>query len=119
MIGIFVTFNVKPEFLEQFMDASYGDAAGSVGNEPGCFRFDIMTDQRISTRIYFYEVYKDQAAVDAHITYPHYLKWKSEVADYIEHDPQIIFMESAEFPLYSSADLWINQKNHMVDEIKS
>ena len=66
MIGIFVTFNIKSSFLEQFMQASYGDAKGSVGNEPGCFRFDILQDQKISTRVHFYEIYKDQAAVEAH-----------------------------------------------------
>ena len=118
MIGIFVTFNIKSFFLEQFMQASYGDAKGSVGNEPGCFRFDILQDQKLSTRVHFYEIYKDQAAVEAHRKYPHYLKWKSEVEEYFENEPEITFFETAEFPMYSSVDLWIQQKNHMVKEIK-
>ena len=67
MIAIFVTFNIKLANLNQFMLASYGDAEGSVGNEPGCFRFDILKDKEVATRVHFYEVYKDQAAVDAHI----------------------------------------------------
>ena len=118
MIAIFVTFNVKPVRLDQFMQASYGDAEASVGNEPGCFRFDILKDQKSPSRVHFYEVYKDQAAVDAHIKYPHYLKWRAEVEDYFENEPQITFMETAEFPIYSSDDLWKQQKHHMVNKIK-
>ena len=83
MIAIFVTFNIKLANLNQFMLASYGDAEGSVGNEPGCFRFDILKDKEVATRVHFYEVYKDQAAVDAHIKYPHYLNWRAEVEDYM------------------------------------
>ena len=119
MIGIFVTFNIKPSCLEQFMGASYGDAKGSVSNEPGCFRFDILKDQKISNRVHFYEVYKDQVAFEAHIKYPHYIKWRSEVKEFFENEPEITFMETAEFPIYSSVDLWVQQKNHMVNQIKS
>jgi len=28
-------------------------------------------------------------------------------------------METAEFPIYSSDDLWMQQKHHMVSKIKS
>tara|TARA_Y100000590_G_C15746699_1_gene1022332 strand:- start:1095 stop:1454 length:360 start_codon:yes stop_codon:yes gene_type:complete len=119
MIAIFVTFNIKPANLDQFMQASYGDAAGSVGNEPGCFRFDILKDKEVATRVHFYEVYKDQAAVDAHIKYPHYLNWRAEVEEYFDNEPQITFMQTAEFPMYASTDLWMKQKHHMVNKIKS
>ena len=42
MISIFVTIKIKDGFLEQFRDASFGDSEGSVRDEPGCFRFDIL-----------------------------------------------------------------------------
>ena len=119
MIAIFVTFNIKPANLDQFMQASYGDAAGSVGNEPGCFRFDILKDKEVATRVHFYEVYKDQAAVDAHIKYTQYLNWRAEVEEYFDNEPQITFMQTAEFPMYASHDLWMKQKHHMVNKIKS
>ena len=65
MFAIFVNFQVKPEFREQFMEASLGDGQGSVRDEPGCFRFDILQNAEDSNRFHLYEVYADQAAFDA------------------------------------------------------
>ena len=45
MHAIFVTINIKPGFREQFKEASLGDSQGSVRDEPGCFRFDILEDK--------------------------------------------------------------------------
>ena len=55
MYSIFVTIDVKPEHVEEFTQASFGDARGSVRDEPGCFRFDINQDQEIPGRFYLYE----------------------------------------------------------------
>ena len=43
---------------------------------------------------------------------------KYKIEEYFENEPAITFFETAEFPMYSSVDLWIQQKNHMVKEIK-
>ena len=45
MHSIFVTIRIKPGFAAQFTEASFGDAQGSVRDEPGCFRFDILKKQ--------------------------------------------------------------------------
>ena len=42
MISIFVTIQVKDGYAEQFTEASFGDGQGSVRDETGCYRFDIL-----------------------------------------------------------------------------
>ena len=62
MHAIFVTINIKPGYREQFKEASLGDSQGSVRDEPGCFRFDILEDKTDPNRFYLYEVYEDEEA---------------------------------------------------------
>ena len=42
MFAVFVTINIKDGFVEEFQKASFGDSQGSVRDEPGCYRFDIL-----------------------------------------------------------------------------
>ena len=111
MFAIFVTIDVKPEFRDRFMEASFGDARGSVGDEPGCFRFDILRAQDDPDRFYLYEVYADEAAFEAHQTYPHYLTWRSTVEDWFDGAPKLVRMTTS-FP---SDDGWRAQKPHLLD----
>jgi quinol monooxygenase YgiN len=70
--AVWVQFDVKPGMLPAFLDAARLDAQGSVGNEPGCHRFDILQDPDVPDRVYFYEVYEDEAAFAAHREMPHF-----------------------------------------------
>jgi len=82
MIALIVTINIKPGFKQQFMDSMMGDAKGSNEDEPGCMQFDVLQDNEDTNRIHLYEVYKDQAAVDAHRKAPHYTKGRETVKDW-------------------------------------
>ena len=44
MISIFVTINIKDGFRDQFVEAVLDDARGSVRDEAGCYRFDVLQD---------------------------------------------------------------------------
>jgi (4S)-4-hydroxy-5-phosphonooxypentane-2,3-dione isomerase len=70
--AVWVQFDVKPGMLPAFLEAARLDAQGSVGNEPGCHRFDILQDPDVPNRVYFYEVYEDEAAFAAHREMPHF-----------------------------------------------
>jgi quinol monooxygenase YgiN len=70
--AVWVQFDVKPGMLPAFLEAARLDAQGSVGNEPGCHRFDILQDPDVANRVYFYEVYDDEAAFAAHREMPHF-----------------------------------------------
>jgi quinol monooxygenase YgiN len=73
--AIWVQFDVKPGMLDAFLDEARLDAEGSVGHEPGCFRFDVLQDPSVANRVCFYEVYADEAAFMAHREMPHFKRY--------------------------------------------
>ena len=80
---LLVTIDIKSGYKKQFMEELELDAIGANNDEPGCLRFDILQDNEDSNRIHLYEVYRDDAAVDAHRQAPHYLKWRNAVKDWL------------------------------------
>ncbi len=83
MYAVVVPLKVKPEMREKFLAAALDDSTCSVRDEPGCLRFDVLQDNADPNRFFFYEVYKDEAALDAHRAAPHYAVWKA-VADTLD-----------------------------------
>jgi|SRR6266498_5423765 autoinducer 2-degrading protein len=77
MYALVVTLQVKPDKREQFLAAAEDDSTCSVRDEPGCVRFDVLHDNADENRFYFYEVYRDEEAVKAHSTMPHYARWRA------------------------------------------
>src|SRR5580704_6499050 len=65
MIAIWVKVRVKPERRGDFLKAIEVDALGSERDEPGCARFNVLQDAKEANTFYFYEVYKDEAALSA------------------------------------------------------
>ena len=82
MIALLVTIQIQPEHREAFMESMLDDARGSNNDEPGCLRFDVLQDSEDPNKIHLYEVYKDQAAVDAHRQAPHFTKWRETVQEW-------------------------------------
>ena len=110
MISVFVSIRVKPGLRDRFVEATLGDARGSVGDEPECYRFDILKDASDPDLVHLYEVYKDQAAVDAHRKMPHYTRWAAEVADWRVGDATRV--EST--TVFPSDEGWRKQKPHLL-----
>ena len=110
MFSIFVTINVKEEHLDEFTQASFGDAQGSVRDEPGCFRFDINEGADVPTRFYLYEVYRDEEAFQAHLEAPHFKKWISIVKPMFDGEIQKVSMKT----VFPSDNGWEAQKPDLV-----
>ena len=110
MFSIFVTINVKEEHLDEFTQASFGDAQGSVRDEPGCFRFDINQDADVPTRFYLYEVYRDEEAFQAHLEAPHFKKWISIVKPMFDSEIRKVSMKT----VFPSDNGWEAQKPDLV-----
>ncbi len=106
MYAVFVTINIDPERVDEFTQASFGDAEGSVRDEPECFRFDMLRDPEIPSRFYLYEVYRDEDAFQAHLETPHFLQWKSVVEEMFDGELQILKMAT----VFPSDDGWEKQK---------
>jgi len=77
MIAIWVKVKVKADRRGDFLKAIEVDALGSEGDEPGCARFNVLQDGQDPNTYYFYEVYKDEAALEAHRAAPHYAVWRA------------------------------------------
>lgn len=82
MLALLVTIHIQPEHRDAFIESMLDDARGSVNDEPGCFRFDVLRDDNDPNTIYLYEIYKDQAAFEAHGKAPHFIRWRDTVKDW-------------------------------------
>ncbi len=79
MFIVHVHVHVKPEFVEEFKQATLENARNSV-NEPGVARFDVIQQLDDPTRFILVEVYRDQEASAAHKETSHYQVWRDTVA---------------------------------------
>jgi (4S)-4-hydroxy-5-phosphonooxypentane-2,3-dione isomerase len=77
MLAMWVKVRVKAAEHERFLRAIEADAIGSERDEPGCIRFNVLRDQQDPNVYYFFEVYRDEAALEAHRAAPHYAVWRA------------------------------------------
>lgn len=90
-IAIVVTVEIEPSHVEEFLKvieeglyrcvSIYSDLyrrIDAVGSrkEPNCLRFDVLRSQTNPCLFYFYEVYRDAAAIEYHRNTPHFNLWK-------------------------------------------
>jgi quinol monooxygenase YgiN len=105
MIALIATIQIKPENQKAFMESMLDDARGSNHDEPGCLRFDVLQDSEDPHRIHLYEVYKDQAALDAHRRAPHLIKWRETVKDWFASAT----VRRVAIPVYPPDSAWKKQ----------
>jgi len=74
-IGQLIRLTVQPEFMDGVLAMNRPNVAGSR-QEPGCLRFDMARDADDPTVLWVWEVFTDQAALEAHWRSPHFLTWK-------------------------------------------
>lgn len=84
MISLVVSLKIKPDQRQRFLAAAEDDSTCSVRDEPGCLRFDVLQDEEEENHFYFYEVYRDEAALEAHTKAPHYARWSEARAVVVE-----------------------------------
>jgi autoinducer 2-degrading protein len=93
MRALWVKVRVRPAQRKQFLKAIEADALGSERDEPGCLRFNVLHDPEDVNTYYFYEVYENAAAVEAHRAMPHYATWKA-AADTLDGPVEISRLET-------------------------
>ena len=106
MRAIVVTIQIKPEHRDAFISAMLEDARSSLANEPGCLRFDVVQDLGDSNRIHLYEVFRDEAAIEAHRqaphavfsrTHPDYSNWQHTFDDWFARHCVTLYPPDAEW----------------------
>jgi autoinducer 2-degrading protein len=99
MLAMWVKVRVKPGERERFLKAIEVDALGSERDEPGCMRFNVLQEAQDQNVYYFYEVYRDEAALEAHRAAPHYAVWRA-AADTLDGAPEATHCQTV-FPAAS------------------
>ena len=87
MLAMWVKVRVKTEERERFLKAIEADAIGSERDERDCLRFNVLRDQKDQNVYYFFEVYRNEAALEAHRAAPHYAIWRA-AADTLDGPPE-------------------------------
>ena len=88
MYVIIAPIQVQEGHKGAFIEAVVEDARSSVNHEPGCLRFDVIQDANDPNRIWLYEVYKDEAAFQAHLQAPHLIKFRETTQAWRAAGPQ-------------------------------
>ncbi|MEP3686318.1 MULTISPECIES: putative quinol monooxygenase [Sulfitobacter] len=83
MFAICVTFRIATGQMEDFMPLMLDNADTSKKREPGCHRFDVLTDADRPDEVFLYELYTDSAAFDAHCDSAHFKAFSAATADMV------------------------------------
>ena len=81
--ALLVDFQIHPERAEAFAEAIAHNAQRSLGDEPGCSRFDVCRDPADPGAFFLYELYDDPAAIKAHLAAPHFLAFDAMTRDWV------------------------------------
>jgi len=87
MYVVCVTVFVKPEFVRPFIDATFANAR-QTRREAGNVRFDVIQAEDDARRFMLYEAYQSKSAFAKHQQTPHYLAWKTAVAEWMAQPRQ-------------------------------
>lgn len=84
--AIIVRIRLAPGAAEAFRPLLEENARRSLGDEPGCRRFDVLSglDGAAPEAVTLYEIYDDEAAFEAHLQTPHYARFKAATAALVE-----------------------------------
>jgi quinol monooxygenase YgiN len=82
MKALFVTIYMRPEHRDELLRELWNDACGSERDEPGCLMFNIAQDDADPNILRLFEVYRDEAAIDAHAATPHFQRFAEATRDW-------------------------------------
>ena len=75
---------IDPEQLDAYRALLAEEIEASVEREPGVVMLHAVAERERPERIRILEVYADRAAYEAHLTTPHFLKYKEATADMVK-----------------------------------
>jgi len=96
IITVCVHVHVKEDNVNDFIEASRVNGENTV-QEPGNLRFDVIQQLDDPTRFVLYEVWRDEAGMNAHKETAHYAVWRDAVAPWMA-EPRQGVKHAAMFP---------------------
>jgi quinol monooxygenase YgiN len=83
MQALVVEFHIRSEFVGDFAAAIEDNARASRETEPGCRQFDVCRDPADGSLFFLYELYDDEAAIQAHLKSAHFLQMDQRTAGWV------------------------------------
>ena len=80
MYIVHVFIDVKPDYIEDFIDATLENAKASL-NEPGIARFDFLQSRDDTNQFTLVEVYRTKDDPARHKQTDHYQRWNKTVEE--------------------------------------
>ena len=87
MLVLMVNVKVKQGRRDEFKEIIRVDAESTSSKEEGNFQFNVIQDNDDPNSFFLYEVYRDQAALEAHRSMPHFLTYREATADIYTENP--------------------------------
>jgi quinol monooxygenase YgiN len=81
--ALVVEFHIWPPFIAAFEAAIQENARLSRDTEPGCRQFDVCRDPQDPALFFLYELYDDEAAIQAHLETAHFRKLDATSAAWV------------------------------------
>ena len=79
-----VGFKVKPGAKTQFLKIIREHASKTLENEEGCLQFFVCDPVEGENRVFLYEMYADEAALEVHKASPTLVRTRERYADIVE-----------------------------------
>jgi len=84
MLALVVEFRIAAAHIAAFEHEILENARASRETEPGCRQFDVCRDPADAGLFFLYELYDDEAAIQAHLRTPHYRHMDEVSARWVE-----------------------------------
>lgn len=84
MQALVVEFRILPAWVDNFAVAIVENARASRETEAGCRQFDVCRDPADPGLFFLYELYDDEAAVQAHLQSAHFLQMNALTAAWVQ-----------------------------------
>ena len=108
---LLVELTINAGRMDAFLARAREHRSNVLSHEPDCKGFELLVPTEDGDTVFLYEVYADDAALEAHRQAPHYLKWRSIVAEMFDGDPQRIVTTT----LFPSEGGWKKQKPELTN----
>ena len=84
MFAVTVTFEIKAGHEAEFLARMTRQAAESLAREPDCLQFDVCRPPEHAGTVFLYEIYRDEAAFQAHLESAHFKDFDAGVGPWVE-----------------------------------
>ena len=79
-LAIIATIEIAPGHMEEYLPLAMAHRARCLRDEPGTLQFELMQPRNDDTKVMLYEVYRDDAAFEAHWNGPSMKQIREEAA---------------------------------------